>query len=87
MENNEILQQLKEIKNLTMLQSKEMLSVREAALLMDMSVATVRKMAEERLIPFSKPFGKMIYFSKTDIVNILKRNTIPSIENLIQGKI
>ena len=49
---------------------KEVLSVRELALFLDISEGTVRNMVCRNAIPFYKPFGK-VYFLKEDIMKII----------------
>lgn len=85
METNEIINELKEIKMLTMIQAKEFLSVREVALLLDRSEHTIRKMAQQHLIGYSRPFGKEIYFRKSEINGILQNGYIPSITEIINN--
>ncbi len=87
METNEIIDELKQIKRLTIIQTKEFLSVSETALLLDRSEDTIRKMAQKHLLGYSRPFGKEMYFRKSEINEILQRGYIPSLANLIQGKI
>lgn len=79
----DILNELKEIRMLTMLNAKEVLSVRETALLMDRSEGTIRNMAHQHILPYYKPFGKDLYFDKNEILKIMKQGYVPSISDII----
>lgn len=59
-------QRLEQIEKL-LLGSKAVLTLREAAEYMGLSVSYLYKLTSSGLIPFSKPIGKMVYFSKEDI--------------------
>jgi excisionase family DNA binding protein len=47
-----------------MLQSKSILTPKEAAFYLGISMSTLYKMTSAGILPFSKPNGKLIYFSK-----------------------
>ncbi len=44
------------------------LTIEEAAAYLDLKKSTIYKMTHRREIPFSKPHGKKIYFSKAELV-------------------
>jgi len=79
MANDDIIRELKEIKKMTLIQTKEFLSVSETAFYMDRSEETIRKMARQHLLPFTRPFGKEMYFRKSEINRILGSNEVPRI--------
>jgi len=53
---------------------KEILSVKEACLYMDISQSYIYKLTHGRILPFSCPNGKKIYFRKEDLDNWMMRN-------------
>ncbi len=87
----EIDQRLEEIeKNLfsIKLQSKEILTLEEAADYMGMKKSYLYKLTSSNKIKFFSPLGKLIYFLKEDINNFLLQNpniTISSTEDDIQN--
>lgn len=83
----EILKKLEEIKSYSLLAAKEMLSVTDMALLTGFKQSYVRKMAEEGLIPYYKPFGKQLFFKKSEVNEILATHHVPSIQELIKDRI
>ena len=56
----------------------ELLTVREVAVLLKISVATVRRLQQRRQIPFLKIGGRVI-FAKSDIALYLERCRVRSI--------
>jgi len=56
--------------------AKEVLSVEEAARFMDIARSSLYKMTSERIIPFYRPNGKMIYFEKADILEWIRKNRV-----------
>lgn len=70
-----------------LLLNKEILSINEAAALMDVSVAVLYNMNAEKpapRIPFTKPNGKQVYYKRKDIMNYLNRNRRNSKEEIQQ---
>lgn len=63
------------IKDSTVL-SKELLSVKELAYYMDCKADRIHKLTHHKKIPYYKPFGKVIYFKKAEIEQILLSNRI-----------
>ena len=59
--------------------TKEVLSVEEAARFMDIARSSLYKMTSDRSIPFYRPNGKMIYFEKTDILEWIRKNRVMSV--------
>ena len=56
--------------------TKEVLSVEEAARFMDIARSSLYKMTSDRSIPFYRPNGKMIYFEKADILEWIRKNRV-----------
>jgi excisionase family DNA binding protein len=64
----EMIQRLEEIKSLTIIQIKDILSVKEAAMYMDVSKSYLYKLCQKRQIAHShSEGGKNIYFRKKDL--------------------
>ena len=59
--------------------TKEVLSVEEAARFMDIARSSLYKMTSDRSIPFYRPNGKMIYFEKADILKWIRKNRVMSV--------
>jgi excisionase family DNA binding protein len=57
-----------------MLQTKTVFSPKEAASYMGISQSTLYKMTSGGIVPFSKPNGKLLYFSRTALDNWLLSN-------------
>jgi excisionase family DNA binding protein len=57
-----------------MLQTKTVFTPKEASLYMGISQSTLYKLTSAGTIPFSKPNGKLIYFSKVALDNWLLSN-------------
>lgn len=53
--------------HLQFISSKEILSLREACIYMDVSTSFLYKLTSSRRIPHFKPSGKLIYFRRTDL--------------------
>lgn len=83
----EIQETLTEIRRFTLLQAKEMLTIEDVALLTGYKVSTIRKLAQSNRIPYSRPFGKEMFFDKNEINQTLRRNKVPSVEQLTQSRI
>ena len=63
-----ILSELQELKAMTLMASKQALTLKEAALLTGLSVSTLYKLCCHRKIPFYKSSGgKMTYFSRNEL--------------------
>lgn len=83
MDESRIMVALEEVKAYTLLAAKEMLTVEDAALLTGFKVSYIRKMAREGLLPYYKPFGKQLFFKKSEITQLLQEKRVPSIAELI----
>lgn len=80
-----ILTKLEEIRNLTVLQAKEMLTVDDVSLLTGYSRRYVLKLAQEGRLPYYKPFGKQIFFKRSEIDAILATGRVASITEIINS--
>ena len=70
---NEILMELREIR-CSIQYHKPVYSFREFCNLASLSEDYVRKLHAEGKIPFSRPFGRKLYISKIDAIQILTQN-------------
>jgi len=75
----EILAELAEIKNLTLLGAKQMLTIPEAAIVLDLSESYLHSLTCAKKIPHHKPNGKKIYFDWNELIDWLSRNRIKPI--------
>ena len=78
-ENKEIMQQLAEIKALTLLAAKEMLTMADAVLYTGLGKSYLYVLTCNKKIPFYKPNGKNIYFKKSELNDWLQRGRVNSI--------
>ena len=51
------------------IETKEVLNLTEVAAFTGLSKSYIYKLTHKQLIPHYKPFGKMCYFNKTEIIN------------------
>ena len=75
-----IMQQLAEIKALTLLAAKEMLTIDDAVLYTGLGKSYLYFLTCKKKIPFYKPNGKNIYFKKSELNDWLQRNRVASEE-------
>ena len=75
-----IMQQLAEIKALTLLAAKEMLTIDDAVLYTWLGKPSFYVLTCKKKIPFYKPNGKNIYFKKSELNDWLQRNRVASEE-------
>ena len=75
-----IMQQLAEIKALTLLAAKEMLTMDDAVLYTGLGKSYLYFLTCKKKIPFYKPNGKNIYFKKSELNDWLQRNRVASEE-------
>lgn len=61
-----------------MLKEKEVLNSDEAAIYLGISKSTLFKLTSTRVLPFSKPNGKLIYFKRSALDEWMLSNSIPS---------
>lgn len=71
----ELQTQLQEIKQLLSLQ-KEVLTLEEFCLFAGISKNQAYHLTSSRKISFYRPFGKMIYFDKDEVLDFLKQNYV-----------
>lgn len=55
---------------------KEYLTLKETAEFMDLSESYIYRLTHLKQIPFSKPWGKKIYFKVSDLNEFLGRNKV-----------
>lgn len=67
---------------LGLLAFKEVLSFKEALVMLDLSASTLYKLTHKRAIPYYKPSGKMIYFKKADLIDWMLQNKQPSVKEV-----
>lgn len=84
MSDRELEKKFQELTEVTLLRTKDLLTVKDVANLYGISESAVRKMAQEHTLPYSRPFGKMLYFKKSELNEIFARNYVPSIQSLLQ---
>ena len=75
-ENKEIMQQLSDIKALTLLAAKDMLTMDDAVLYTGLGKSYLYVLTCKKKIPFYKPNGKTIYFKKSELNEWLQRNRV-----------
>jgi excisionase family DNA binding protein len=74
---------LEDIKSLLQKQytlQKEYLSLSEAAQFLGISESSLYKLTSSRSIPFYKPNGKLVVFSRKDLESWLTRNPKPALD-------
>lgn len=69
-------ERLARIERLILISSKNVLSVKEAALMLDVSESRVRHLVCDSTLPYYRQ-GKKIYFKKTDIESWMLNERIP----------
>lgn len=74
----EIQKQLEEIKSLSLLAAKKILSIEDAAALTGLSKSHLYHLTRERKIPHYKPQGKVIYFDRAELEAWMKQNRVNS---------
>ena len=72
------LQQRLEAMENVLYSGKEVLSLEEAALFLNVTKSNLYRMTHENTIPYFKPGGKMCYFEKSELLNWMKSNRIAS---------
>lgn len=77
-ENKEIMQQLAEIKELSLLAAKDMLTMNDAVLYTGLGKSYLYVLTCKNKIPYYKPNGKTIYFKKSELNDWLQRNRVAS---------
>lgn len=64
------------IRQIAFIQGKEMLTVSDLCLLTGFKPNYVRNLANQGKIPYYKPFGKCLFFKKSEIEDILQRSKV-----------
>lgn len=59
--------------------AKEVLSLEEASIYLDISRSTLYKMTSAKQIPHYKPNGKLVYFEKSELNSWLRQNPVKSL--------
>lgn len=62
--------------------AKEVLSLEEAAIFMNVTKSNLYRMTHEQTIPFYKPGGKMCYFEKSELLAWMRKNRVSSMEEI-----
>lgn len=79
MEQN-ILQELAEIKRNTLLAAKNVLTLSDVALLTNLSEGYLYTLTSKKLISHYKPNGRLLYFDRSEVEEWQKRNRITTVE-------
>lgn len=77
----EIIKSLDEIKMLLQL-NKSILNADELCLLLGISKPYLYKLTSKGRIKFYRPFGKLMFFDKDEVVQSLKQNPIKSFDEI-----
>jgi excisionase family DNA binding protein len=81
----QILVQLQELKNLTLLGAKQVLTMGDAALLMGMSKSHLYKMVCSKKVPYYKsPGGKLTYFDKGELTSWMLSHRVKTADEVEQ---
>ena len=59
--------------------AKEVISLEEASIYLDISRSTLYKMTSAKQIPHYKPNGKLVYFEKSELNSWLRQNPVKSL--------
>ena len=60
-----------------------LVNVKQLSEMLGFKPAYVRKLVQEGQIPYYKPFGKKIFFKKSEINELLQGQRVPSVAELI----
>ena len=82
-EYQELSTKIDDLKNMIMIGVKEVLSIEECALIINLSVPHIYRLTSQRAIPFYKPMGGKIYFKKSEIENWLLQGRQATNEEII----
>jgi excisionase family DNA binding protein len=61
---------------------RDIITVPEAAKFLKRSNANIYELASKRLIPHSKLFGKQLLFSVKELTELIKKNKVPTIDEM-----
>ena len=76
--------ELKEIKHLLLMNSKNVLTSTEVSMMYGISPGYLYHLTSDKLIPYYKPNGKKIYFLKEEIETWLLRNRQDTVDEMQQ---
>lgn len=71
-----------ELKEYLKLSFKSVLTMEEAASYLGMSKSNLYKLTSARLIAYSKPMGKQIYFERSELEKWCKRNRVAPLDEI-----
>ena len=71
-----ILQEIEELKSLTLLAAKSVLTIDDVALLTGISKSTLYKMTCKKQLPHYKPNSKLLFFDRKEIEEWAKQNRV-----------
>lgn len=69
----------------SVLSAKEMLTVNEVSLLTGLEINYIYRLTSNKEIPYYKPNGKQIYFSKKEIEKWLKRGRVLTNDEIFEA--
>ena len=72
------MEELAEIKTLTLLASKNVLTINDVSLLTGVSRSTIYKMTSKKLLPHYKPNSKLLFFNRKEIEEWAQQNRVMS---------
>ena len=58
--------------------SKDVLTLEEASMFLGLSRSALYKMTHNNVIPFFRPNGKMIYFEKSELLELIRAHRVAS---------
>jgi len=79
-----ILQEIEELKSLTLLAAKSVLTIDDVALLTGISKSTLYKMTCKKQLPHYKPNSKLLFFDRKEIEEWAKQNRVLTTEEAEQ---
>ena len=62
--------------------ANEMLTTKEAADFLRLSVGYLYKLTMQKKIPYYKPFGNRCYFKRTELAELLQSNRIATVDEV-----
>lgn len=66
--------------------NKRILTHREAAVYMGISESYLYKLMSQRVVPYSKPYGKNVYFEREKLEAFLLSNPVPTAKAAIETR-
>lgn len=80
MQTNDIEMTARRVAELLAPTQKDVLTAREAAEYMGVTLQYLYRLTSARLVPHSKPLGKVLYFSRHELEEWLTANRVPTVE-------